>query len=214
MRYRLPRTKKGWTAIGIGLLLLIGLVAGGEEETTKRAGSGKGKYGAKSKPVDGQGGDRSNDRPKKDERERPRPRPRPRPSGTPVYVSRVVDGDTIEVTMPSGKTEDVRYIGVDTPETVDPGEPVGCFGPKASHFNENLVEGKRVRLRFDQERRDYYGRLLAYVYLGSRFVNAELLKRGLARALYYSPNGAHRYQFESIARRAGRAGRGLWGACR
>lgn len=212
MRYRLPRTKKGWTAIGIGLLLLIGLVAGGEEETTKRAGSGKGKYGAKSKPVDGQGGDRSNDRPKKDERERPRPRPRP--SGTPVYVSRVVDGDTIEVTMPSGKTEDVRYIGVDTPETVDPGEPVGCFGPKASHFNENLVEGKRVRLRFDQERRDYYGRLLAYVYLGSRFVNAELLKRGLARALYYSPNGAHRYQFESIARRAGRAGRGLWGACR
>lgn len=212
MRYRLPRTKKGWTAIGIGLLLLIGLVAGGEEETTKRAGSGKGKYGAKSKPVDGQGGDRSNDRPKKGERKRPRPRPRP--SGTPVYVSRVVDGDTIEVTMPSGKTEDVRYIGVDTPETVDPGEPVGCFGPKASHFNENLVEGKRVRLRFDQERRDYYGRLLAYVYLGSRFVNAELLKRGLARALYYSPNGAHRYQFESIARRAGRAGRGLWGACR
>lgn len=207
MRYRIPRTRKGWTAIGIAVLLLIGLVSGGEDRSSDggKQAAEKPQHQSKrpGKPEAGQ--------PKVPGPERP---PERRVRGTRVYVSRVVDGDTIEVVMPSGKTEDVRYIGVDTPETVDPSEPVGCFGPKASHFNQALVEGKRVRLRFDQERRDYYGRLLAYVYLGKRFVNAELLRRGFARAIYYSPNGAHRYQFESIARRAGRAGRGLWGACR
>ena len=205
MRYRIPSTKKGLTVVGMGILLLIGLVMGGEEK------SGNGRKQVQSPPA------KPKPQPSKPERtpgkEKPRPRPRP-PAGTLVYVSRVVDGDTIEVEMPNGRTEDVRYIGVDTPETVDPSEPVGCFGPKASHFNQGLVEGRNVRLRFDEERRDYYGRLLAYVYLGNRFVNAELLRRGLARAIYYSPNGAHRYQFEAIARRAGRAGRGLWGVCR
>lgn len=206
MRYRIPSTKKGLTVVGMGILLLIGLIMGGED----KSGSG-GEKRAQNPP------EKSKPAPKEpmDSSDKKRPQPRPRgPAGTLVYVSRVVDGDTIEVEMPNGRTEDVRYIGVDTPETVDPSEPVGCFGPKASHFNQGLVEGRRVRLRFDQERRDYYGRLLAYVYLGSRFVNAELLRRGLARAIYYSPNGAHRYQFEAIARRAGRAGRGLWSACR
>jgi micrococcal nuclease len=205
MRYRIPSTKKGLTVVGMGILLVIGLIAGGGDQ------SGNGKKQVESPPA------RPKPAPSKPVRkpgnEKPSPRPRP-PAGTLVYVSRVVDGDTIEVEMPNGRTEDVRYIGVDTPETVDPSEPVGCFGPKASHFNQSLVEGRRVRLRFDEERRDYYGRLLAYVYLGNRFVNAELLRRGLARAIYYSPNGAHRYQFEAIARRAGRAGRGLWGVCR
>lgn len=204
MRYRIPSTKKGLTVVGMGILLLIGLVMGGEEE------SGRGEKQAKNPPEKLKPA-REESSGSQGKQKRPRPRP---PAGTLVYVSRVVDGDTIEVEMPNGRTEDVRYIGVDTPETVDPTEPVGCFGPKASHFNQGLVEGRKVRLRFDEERRDYYGRLLAYVYLGNRFVNAELLRRGLARAIYYSPNGAHRYQFESIARRAGRAGRGLWSACR
>src|SRR5689334_2887480 len=91
-----------------------------------------------------------------------------------AVVTRVVDGDTIEVWL-DGRTEDVRYIGVDTPETVKPGAPVDCFGPQASAFNHRLVEGKRVRLVFDVELRDVYGRLLAYVYLGDRFVSAELV---------------------------------------
>jgi micrococcal nuclease len=206
MRFRIPSTKKGLTVVGMGILLLIGLIMGGEEEATRDQGKRVAEKPAKPKTAE----------PKpRNERRPEKKRPvRRQPTGTPVYVSRVVDGDTIEVTMPNGRTEDVRYIGVDTPETVAPGEPVGCFGPKASAFNEALVEGRRARLRFDQERRDYYGRLLAYVYVGGRFVNAELLKRGLARAIYYSPNGAFRYRFEEIARRAGRSGRGLWGACR
>src|SRR5215207_3768364 len=94
-----------------------------------------------------------------------------------AYVTRVVDGDTVEVQL-EGEEEDVRYIGVDTPETVKPEAPVECFGPQASDFNHRLVERQRVRLVFDEERRDVYGRLLAYVYLGDRFVNAALVRLG------------------------------------
>src|SRR3954447_12250113 len=85
-------------------------------------------------------------------------------------VQRVVDGDT--VVLAGG--ERVRYIGVDTPESVKPGTPVQCFAEAASHFNTRLIEGERVRLRFDAERRDRYGRLLAYVYRArdGMFVNA------------------------------------------
>lgn len=129
-----------------------------------------------------------------------------------VLVTRVVDGDTVEVDL-RGEEEDVRYIGVDTPETVAPGEPVDCFGPRSSHFNEDLVEGERVRLVFDEELRDTYGRLLAYVYLGDRFVNAELVRRGYARSLTIPPNDRFAALFRRAERQAGVAGRGLWGAC-
>ncbi len=129
-----------------------------------------------------------------------------------AYVSRVVDGDTIEVQL-GGREEDVRYIGVDTPETVKPGTPVECFGPQASSFNHRLVEGKRVRLVFDEERRDVYGRLLAYVYLGKRFVGAELVRRGFARTLTIPPNDNFAGRLKRLEIAAARAGRGLWGAC-
>ena len=86
-----------------------------------------------------------------------------------AQVVRVIDGDTIEVSI-GGQDEDVRYIGVDTPETVKPDTPVQCYGPQASAENHRLVDGRTVRLVFDRERRDVYGRLLAYVYtrLGAR----------------------------------------------
>ena len=129
-----------------------------------------------------------------------------------AVVTRVVDGDTIEVWL-DGRTEDVRYIGVDTPETVKPGAPVDCFGPQASAFNHRLVEGKRVRLVFDVELRDVYGRLLAYVYLGDRFVSAELVRRGLARTLTIPPDDRFAGQLKRLEIAAARAGRGLWGAC-
>jgi micrococcal nuclease len=134
------------------------------------------------------------------------------PASATVYVSRVVDGDTIEVQL-DGEEEDVRYIGVDTPETVKPDTPVQCFGPQASGFNHRLVEGKRVRLVFGVERRDVYGRLLAYVYLDGRFVNAELVRRGLARTLTIPPNDRFAGQLKRLEIAAARAGRGLWGAC-
>jgi len=134
------------------------------------------------------------------------------PRSATVTVTRVVDGDTVEVEL-EGETEDIRYIGVDTPETVEPGAPVDCFGPQASNFNHRLVEGRPVRLVFGVERRDQYGRLLAYVYLGDRFVNAILLRRGLARTLTFPPNDRFAERFERLETGAARAGRGLWGAC-
>ena len=134
------------------------------------------------------------------------------PQSAVASVTRVVDGDTVEVRL-GGEIEDVRYIGVDTPETVKPDTPVQCFGPQASAFNHRFVEGRRVRLVFGVERRDVYGRLLAYVYLGRRFVNAELLRRGLARTLTIPPNDRFAGRFARLEMAAARSGRGLWGAC-
>jgi micrococcal nuclease len=134
------------------------------------------------------------------------------PASVSAYVVRAVDGDTIEVSF-DGRREDVRYIGVDTPETVKPDTPVQCFGPRASAFDHGLVEHQRVRLVFGVERRDVYGRLLAYVYLGKRFVNAELVRRGFARTLTIAPNDRFARRFKRLENAASRAGRGLWGAC-
>jgi micrococcal nuclease len=128
------------------------------------------------------------------------------------YVARAVDGDTIEVAF-EGRREDVRLIGVDTPETVKPDTPVQCFGPRASAFEHRVVEHQRVRLVFGVERRDVYGRLLAYVYLGRRFVNAELVRRGLARTLAIAPNIRYAERFAQLQAVAAGAGRGLWGVC-
>jgi micrococcal nuclease len=136
----------------------------------------------------------------------------PQGGETEAEVVRVVDGDTIEVSL-GGETEDVRYIGVDTPESVTPGEPVECYGREAGSFNERLVAGREVRLRFDAERRDDYGRLLAYVYVGPQLVNAELVRRGYARTLTIPPNDTRADLFARLEDAAGSAGRGLWGAC-
>jgi micrococcal nuclease len=127
-------------------------------------------------------------------------------------VTRVVDGDTIEVDL-DGHDEDVRYIGIDTPETVKPDTPVQCFGPEASARNHELVEGRTVRLVFDAERRDVYGRLLAYVYVGGDFINGDLVAGGFARTLEIEPNTSKAPQLARLEGAAGAAGRGLWGAC-
>jgi micrococcal nuclease len=135
-----------------------------------------------------------------------------------AHVTRVVDGDTIDVRLADGNEDTVRYIGIDTPETVKPGTPVQCGGPKAHEVNDHLVYGHTVSLRFDAERRDVYGRLLAYVFLlhpGRRplFVNAELVRRGLARTLTIPPNDSFAPLFARLANEAAVRGRGLWGAC-
>jgi micrococcal nuclease len=135
-------------------------------------------------------------------------------------VTHVVDGDTIDVELADRSDETVRYIGIDTPETVKPDTPVQCGGPRAHEVNERLVGGRTVTLRFDAERRDVYGRLLAYVYLPSArpggrplFVNAELARRGLARTLTIPPNDSFAALFDRLATRAAVLGRGLWGSC-
>ena len=130
-----------------------------------------------------------------------------------AVVVRVVDGDTAQMELRNGGEQGVRFIGVDTPESVAPGEPVECFGKKASRFTADLIEGERVELRFGAERRDIYDRLLAYVYLGDGFVNAELVRLGYARTLEIAPNIDHADKFERLQQEAANAGRGLWGAC-
>lgn len=128
-------------------------------------------------------------------------------------VVRAVDGDTLEVAIDGAGTETVRLIGVDTPETVKPDTPVQCFGPRASRFEHRRVEGRRVRLLTGVEPRDFYGRLLAYAWVDGRLLEAELLRRGLARTLPFHPNDRFAHRFELIAQKAAKAGKGLWNAC-
>ena len=129
-------------------------------------------------------------------------------------VVRVVDGDTV-VVRTGGHEERVRYIGMDTPESVKPGTPVQCFAKAASAANKRLIEGREVRLVRDAEARDRYGRTLAYVYRSSDglFVNAELVRRGYAKPLTIPPNVAHAVELRRLATAARRAGRGLWSRC-
>lgn len=130
-------------------------------------------------------------------------------------VVRVVDGDTVIVASGS-QVEDVRLLGMDTPETVDPRKPVGCYGPQASAFTKHLLTGRRVTLVYDRELHDRYGRFLAYVYLDGPprvFVDARLVELGYARTLPIAPNLAHAAQLATLERRAALAGRGLWSAC-
>lgn len=133
-------------------------------------------------------------------------------------VVRVVDGDTVRVRIDGQRsgTETIRYIGVDTPESVKPGTPVQCFAEAASAFNRRLVAGRRVRLVLGRERRDRYGRLLAYVFVTDTphaFVNAELVRRGYARTLAIVPNTLYARRFSVLQTDAQAKRLGLWRAC-
>lgn len=129
-------------------------------------------------------------------------------------VVHVVDGDTVDVRI-GDATRRVRYIGVDTPESVKPDTPVQCFAKQASAFNSRLVAGRRVRLQYGPDRHDRYGRLLAYVYLPghSRSVNAELVAAGYGRVLAIAPNTAHLRPYLRLERLARERHLGLWGSC-
>jgi micrococcal nuclease len=133
--------------------------------------------------------------------------------GETARVIRVVDGDTILVDL-GGRQERVRYIGIDTPETVAPDRPVECFGQEASDANKRLVAGKRVRLERDVSDRDQYGRLLRYVYVDEQFINADLVRDGYATAVTFPPDVRENARLRDLEREARAAGRGLWGRCR
>lgn len=139
------------------------------------------------------------------------PSPYVRPGLTPAAVTRVVDGDTIRVQIDSDEYR-VRYIGIDTPETVDPRRPVGCFGKEASERNRQLVEGKTVGLEKDVSETDSFDRLLRYVWIEDRMVNATLVEEGYALASTYPPDVRYSGRFAALQREAGEATRGLWGA--
>jgi micrococcal nuclease len=131
-------------------------------------------------------------------------------------VKRVVDGDTIEIAI-GGKTERVRLIGVDTPETKHPTKGVECYGPEASAYTEQLLpKGTALRVERDIEARDKYGRLLLYVYTADSnvFVNLDLVMNGYARPMVFEPNTAHKADFAQAATQAELRNVGLWQACR
>jgi micrococcal nuclease len=171
-----------------------------------------------------------------EEKPEPKPKPKPEPNPTPapsqeskaappptmtvrparatVMVRGVIDGDTIEISPAVNGLNEVRLIGVDAPETVDPSEGVEPYGQQASDFATRELALSRVRLEFDKARMDRYGRLLAYVYLGSKMFNEELVEKGYAQAYPYPPNTAHAPQFAAAQSRAREAGVGIWGLSR
>lgn len=124
-------------------------------------------------------------------------------------VVRVIDGDTIEVDI-NGAIYTVRYIGIDTPETVHPSKPVEYFGKEASDKNKELVERKTVRLEIDVSETDKYGRLLRYVWVDDIFVNDYLVRQGYAYASTYPPDVKYAEQFVQAQREAEENNRGLW----
>jgi micrococcal nuclease len=133
-------------------------------------------------------------------------------TGVETVVERVVDGDTLIAPL-EGRSERIRLIGIDTPEAVAPDRPVECFGPEASRYARERLEGRRVRLEFDVDLLDRFGRTLAYVWLGDELVNETLVAEGYAVVTTFPPNVRYVERFTDAQRRAREGGLGLWEAC-
>ena len=134
-------------------------------------------------------------------------------------ATKVTDGDTVSVEV-YGQVQPVRLIGVDTPETVAPGQPVGCYGKKASRYTRRALTGRLVKLEIPRigDSEDAYGRTLAYLYLDAdkdgsyeHLFNEDLVALGLARTTAFSH--AHGREFERLREEAEERGAGLWSAC-
>jgi len=127
----------------------------------------------------------------------------------------VVDGDTLVIDL-DGRSESIRLLGIDTPETVHPDRPPECFGAEASgRLALLLAPGAAVRITRDVEARDRYGRLLAYVERLSDglVVNLSMVEHGFAATLHIDPNDGMRHELGAAEARARAAGLGLWSAC-
>ncbi len=150
----------------------------------------------------------------------PVPSPTPTPSHGPspntiltpetqTIVTRVIDGDTIEVSI-AGAIYKVRYTGIDTPELDDTEARLCTLAQEATRYNRQTVETKTVRLEKDVSDTDEYGRLLRYVYVDDIFVNAELVKLGYAEVTDYPLDIKYRDLLLQLQGEAKEAGRGLW----
>ncbi len=148
------------------------------------------------------------------------PEPQSEVAAFKARVTRVVDGDTAYVSF-SGKSEKVRFIGVNTPETKDPRKPVEPYGKEASAYTTAELNGKEVYLELDVQERDKYGRLLAYVWLErpisrseaevrAKMFNARLLLEGYAQVMTIPPNVKYADLFVQFQREARSANKGLW----
>ena len=134
--------------------------------------------------------------------------------GERVLVTKVVDGDTIQV----NGNQTVRFIGIDTPETKDPRRPVGCFGKEASNKTKELLFGKEVILQKDVSDTDKYQRILRYVFLPLEdgtilFVNDYLVREGFATVYTYPPDVKYEERLREAEKEAKESNRGLWGRC-
>ena len=132
---------------------------------------------------------------------------------TPLYqVVKIVDGDTVDILI-DGATERIRVIGLDTPETVDPRQPVECFGLEASAKAQELLLNQRVRLEADptQGERDTYNRLLRYIFLADgRNYSLEMVKQGYGHEYTYNLPYKYQHAFQAAENEARSAQRGLW----
>lgn len=123
-------------------------------------------------------------------------------------VTRVIDGDTIE--LENGKR--LRYIGIDTPEIS--GTNPDCYAREAYERNKELVEGKEVKLEKDVSETDKYGRLLRYVYVGDTMINEKLVKEGFASVYTYPPDVKYQDRFIQVQEEARNNNVGLWSSCK
>jgi micrococcal nuclease len=136
-----------------------------------------------------------------------------------VFVEDIIDGDTLVTN--TGRR--IRYLNVDTPETVKVNTPVMCYGKEAKAKNQELVEKKNIWLAFDKEKRDRYDRELAFIFLDKadaenkrieNSVNAKLVKGGFARAISYSPNTTYKNDFNAWMVEAQEKNKGVWEKCK
>lgn len=137
--------------------------------------------------------------------------------GERAFVTKVVDGDTIEVSL-NGEENLVRLLGIDTPETLDPRKPVQCFGKESSNKTKKLLDRKSVILEKDITEKDKYGRLLRFIFLPLEngqllFVNDYLIREGFAKVLTIPPDLKYAQKFLEAQREAREGKRGLWGSC-
>jgi micrococcal nuclease len=127
-----------------------------------------------------------------------------------AYVKRVIDGDTLLVSLQNHKEERVRMILIDTPETKHPRLGVEPFGPEASNYTKKKLSGKKVQLETDVQQRDQYGRLLAYIWVNGRMFNEELINKGLARVAVFPPNTKYVNTFRDLQNNASKKKIGIW----
>jgi micrococcal nuclease len=130
--------------------------------------------------------------------------------GDDVYrVKTVIDGDTI--VLKDISSTNVRYLGIDSPEVQSLDGPGDLLSDEARRINKNLVDGKKIRLEFDKERFDPYGRTLAYVFVDDIFVNEQILRSGLAKALIIQPNDKYEKRLLKAEKEAKDLRKGIWG---
>lgn len=206
------RTRKSWLTL---IILILALAAAWADGKQPHSDGGT--------PVR-----RTTDRPSQTATAAPAPASAPASATAPglpaeglvtATITRVTDGDTVRARLQDGTEEKIRLIGVNTPEVFGLAQP---YGAEASAYTKaNLPAGTGVWLEFDAERRDRYGRLLAYVWtevpngrddseIRGKMFNARLALEGIAQQMTIPPNVRYAEYFREYVAEARNADKGLW----